>query len=44
MYGLEAILAINNLEKVGLLKQQSGARQYTVLRKVLVLLSCIGSV
>lgn len=32
---MEAILAITNLEKVGLLKLQSGTRQYTVLRKVL---------
>ncbi|KAJ8969116.1 hypothetical protein NQ317_003994 [Molorchus minor] len=35
VYGLEALLAISKLEKVGLLKLQSGSRQYTVLRKAL---------
>ncbi|XP_044261509.1 vacuolar protein sorting-associated protein 33A [Tribolium madens] len=35
VYGLQALLAITNLEKVGLLKVQSGTRQYTVLRKAL---------
>lgn len=35
MYGIQALLAITNLEKVGLLKIQSGTRQYTVLRKAL---------
>ncbi|CAH1117079.1 unnamed protein product [Phaedon cochleariae] len=35
VYGLETLLAISKLEKVGLLKLQSGARQYTVLRKAL---------
>ncbi|KAL3270720.1 hypothetical protein HHI36_021246 [Cryptolaemus montrouzieri] len=34
-YGLKALLAVTKLEKVGLLKSQSGARQYTVLRKTL---------
>lgn len=34
VYGLKALLAISNLEKVGLLKQQSSTRQYAVLRKV----------
>ncbi|CAG9770251.1 unnamed protein product [Ceutorhynchus assimilis] len=37
VYGLEALLAITKLEKVGLLKLQSGTRQYTVLRKTLKL-------
>lgn len=35
VYGLEALLAISKLEKVGLLKVQSSTRQYTVLRKAL---------
>ncbi|XP_030747567.1 vacuolar protein sorting-associated protein 33A [Sitophilus oryzae] len=35
VYGLEALVAISKLEKVGLLKLQSGTRQYTVLRKTL---------
>ncbi|XP_018568521.1 vacuolar protein sorting-associated protein 33A [Anoplophora glabripennis] len=35
VYGLEVLLAITKLEKVGLLKLQSSARQYTVLRKAL---------
>ncbi|CAG9860694.1 unnamed protein product [Phyllotreta striolata] len=35
VYGLEALLAISKLEKVGLLKLQSSTRQYTVLRKAL---------
>ncbi|KAJ8968096.1 hypothetical protein NQ314_002467 [Rhamnusium bicolor] len=35
VYGLEALLAVTKLEKVGLLKLQSGTRQYTVLRKAL---------
>ncbi|KAF7278698.1 hypothetical protein GWI33_008076 [Rhynchophorus ferrugineus] len=35
VYGLEALIAITKLEKVGLLKLQSGTRQYTVLRKTL---------
>ncbi|KAK9880635.1 hypothetical protein WA026_011875 [Henosepilachna vigintioctopunctata] len=34
-YGLKALLAVTKLEKVGLLKLQSGSRQYTVLRKAL---------
>lgn len=34
VYGLESLLALNCLEKVGLLKGQSLSRQYTVLRKV----------
>lgn len=34
VYGLQALLALTNLEKVGLLKVQSSTRQYTVLRKV----------
>ncbi|XP_050292813.1 vacuolar protein sorting-associated protein 33A [Anthonomus grandis grandis] len=37
VYGLKALLAITKLEKVGLLKLQSGTRQYTVLRKTLKL-------
>ncbi|CAG9834285.1 unnamed protein product [Diabrotica balteata] len=37
VYGLEALLAISKLEKVGLLKLQSSTRQYTVLRKALSL-------
>lgn len=37
VYGLEALLAVTNLEKVGLLKVQSVSRQYTVLRKVLII-------
>ncbi|KAH1011596.1 hypothetical protein HUJ04_000929 [Dendroctonus ponderosae] len=35
VYGLQALLAITKLEKVGMLKLQSGTRQYTVLRKTL---------
>lgn len=35
VYGLETLLALTNLEKVGLLKGQSLSRQYTVLRKAL---------
>ncbi|KAJ8925396.1 hypothetical protein NQ315_009228 [Exocentrus adspersus] len=35
VYGLEVLLAISKLEKVGLLKLQSSTRQYTVLRKAL---------
>ncbi|KAJ3651189.1 hypothetical protein Zmor_017242 [Zophobas morio] len=35
VYGIQALLAITKLEKVGLLKIQSGTRQYTVLRKAL---------
>ncbi|KAJ8946448.1 hypothetical protein NQ318_014436 [Aromia moschata] len=35
VYGLEVLLAVTKLEKVGLLKFQSGSRQYTVLRKAL---------
>lgn len=35
VYGLETYLSIVNLEKIGLLKAQSGTRQYTVLRKVI---------
>lgn len=35
VYGIETLLAIRNLEKIGLLRVQSGARQYTVLRKVI---------
>lgn len=35
MYGLEALLAVTKLEKIGLLKLPSGSRQYTVLRKAL---------
>lgn len=35
MYGLDVLLAITKLEKVGLLKLQSSARHYTVLRKAL---------
>ncbi|XP_023017702.2 vacuolar protein sorting-associated protein 33A [Leptinotarsa decemlineata] len=35
VYGLETLLAITKLEKVGLLKIQSSTRQYTVLRKAL---------
>lgn len=35
VYGLEVLLAITKLEKVGLLKLQSSTRQYTVLRKAL---------
>ncbi|KAI4454579.1 vesicle protein sorting-associated [Holotrichia oblita] len=34
VYGLEVLPTLTNLEKVGLLKTQSGTRQYTVLRKV----------
>ncbi|XP_022906423.1 vacuolar protein sorting-associated protein 33A [Onthophagus taurus] len=37
VYGLEVLPALINLEKVGLLKVQSGTRQYTVLRKGLQL-------
>ncbi|GJQ85374.1 car [Trypoxylus dichotomus] len=33
VYGLEVLSTLTNLEKVGLLKLQSGARQYAVLRK-----------
>lgn len=35
VYGLDSLLALTNLEKVGLLKGQSLSRQYTVLRKAL---------
>lgn len=35
VYGIEALLALNNLEKVGLLKVQTGSRQYAVLRKTM---------
>lgn len=35
VYGLEALLAVAKLEKIGLLKLQSSSRQYTVLRKAL---------
>lgn len=35
VYGLEALLAVSKLEKIGLLKIQSSSRQYTVLRKAL---------
>lgn len=35
VYGLGALLAITKLEKAGLIKPQSGTRQYTVLRKAL---------
>ncbi|XP_072934409.1 vacuolar protein sorting-associated protein 33A-like [Epargyreus clarus] len=35
VYGLKHWLTLCNLEKCGLLKQQSGARQYAVLRKAL---------
>ncbi|CAH0549200.1 unnamed protein product [Brassicogethes aeneus] len=35
VYGLEALLALTKLEKVGLLKTQSGSRHYTVLRKAM---------
>lgn len=34
VYGLKALIALTNLEKVGLLKLQSGVRHYVVLRKV----------
>lgn len=37
VYGLEALLILNNLEGIGLLKVQSSSRQYTVLRKTLKL-------
>lgn len=33
-YGIEVLLAISNLEKVGLIKVQAGSRTYAVLRKV----------
>ncbi|KAG5900565.1 hypothetical protein JTB14_022872 [Gonioctena quinquepunctata] len=35
VYGLDTLLAITKLEKVGLLKPPSSTRQYTVLRKAL---------
>lgn len=34
VYGIQALLVINNLEKAGILKTQAGSRPYTVLRKV----------
>lgn len=33
-YGIEVLLVINNLEKAGILKVQTGSRTYAVLRKV----------
>ncbi|XP_060534432.1 vacuolar protein sorting-associated protein 33A [Cylas formicarius] len=38
VYGIESLLAVSRLEKVGLLKLQSSTRQYTVLRKTLRLI------
>lgn len=35
VYGIEALLTIGNLERAGLLKVQTGARSYAVLRKTL---------
>lgn len=35
VYGLNTWLGLCNLEKVGILKLQSGTRHYTILRKVL---------
>lgn len=34
-YGIDCLLSIGNLEKVGLLKVQSGSRSYAMLRKAL---------
>lgn len=33
-YGIETLLIINNLERAGLLKLQTGSRPYAILRKV----------
>ncbi|KAJ6636221.1 Vacuolar protein sorting-associated protein 33A [Pseudolycoriella hygida] len=35
VYGIETLLTIGNLEKVGLLKLQTGTRSYAVLRKIM---------
>lgn len=35
VYGIEALVTIGNLERVGLLRVQSGTRSYAVLRKTL---------
>lgn len=37
VYGIEVLLTVNNLEKAGLLRLQTGARTYAVLRKTLKL-------
>lgn len=37
VYGIQALLVINNLERAAILKPQTGSRTYAVLRKVTVL-------